>query len=37
VRFVRDHTHAGVDHRVGDEVDVTPETADLLRHYSAVE
>lgn len=37
VRFVRTHTHDGVDYSPGDEIDVLPQMADLLRHYSAID
>lgn len=36
VRFVREHIHAGVEYQPGDELDVSPATADLLRIYSAI-
>lgn len=36
VRFVREHTHAGVQYQAGDELDVSPATAELLRIYSAI-
>jgi hypothetical protein len=37
VRFAREHTHAGVRYHAGDELDVSPAVADLLRYYSAIE
>jgi len=37
VRFAREHTHAGVQYHAGDELDVSPAVADLLRYYSAIE
>lgn len=36
VVFKRDHTHASVDYHEGDSIQVTPDTADLLRLFDAI-